>query len=84
MLAMVGALCCGLSIFLIVQAMKNESLMLLNFLGVWWGVKRRVNKRPASSIDLHSAEARKGKKVSYFIKKFWTAFEEGIRKNTQM
>lgn len=36
------------------------------------------------AIDLHSAKARKGKKVSYFIKKFWTEFEQGISKNTQL
>lgn len=35
------------------------------------------------TLDLQSAEARKGK-VSYFIEKFWTEFEQGISKNTQM
>ena len=35
-------------------------------------------------LDLQSAEARKEEKVSCFIEKFWTEFEQGISKNKQM
>jgi hypothetical protein len=36
------------------------------------------------ALDMQNAQAGKEKSVSNFIRKFWTAFEQGIRKNTQM
>lgn len=42
-----------------------------------WGRERRADYL---ALDMQSAEAGKRKAVSNFIKKIWTAFEQGIRK----
>lgn len=69
--------------FLVVQTVKNGSLMLLSTVGSGV-VKEREIMKVSLVLDMQNAQTGKGKAVSNFIRKFWTVFEQGIRKNTQM
>lgn len=82
---MIGSLFYGLHFIFFSSSDIEEWLSnVAEYYKQWSREGKGETMKVSLALDMQNAQAGKEKSVSNFIRKFWTAFEQGIRKNTQM